>query len=83
MALSIKTDEADALARKLAKLTGENLTEAVTVALRERLAREHARRLAARDLPARLGVLARRLASSYDTRPVTRAEWDAASGDEG
>jgi antitoxin VapB len=83
MALSIKTDEADALARKLAKLTGENLTEAVTVALRERLARERGRRLAARDLPARLGALARRLRRSYDTRPVSPAEWDAASGDEG
>ncbi|HXQ49763.1 MAG TPA: type II toxin-antitoxin system VapB family antitoxin, partial [Stellaceae bacterium] len=42
MALSIKTDEADKLARALTKLTGENLTEAVTIALRERLARERA-----------------------------------------
>jgi Uncharacterized protein conserved in bacteria len=39
MALSIKTDEADALARELAALTHESLTEATTVALRERLAR--------------------------------------------
>jgi len=82
MALSIKTDEADKLARALTKLTGENLTEAVTIALRERLARERARRLGARDLPARLGALAKRLSASYDTRPVSRAEWDAASGDE-
>jgi antitoxin VapB len=82
MALSIKTDEADQLARALAKLTGENLTDAVTIALRERLAREHARRLAGRDLPARLGALAQRLRASYDTRPVSRAEWDAASGDD-
>lgn len=82
MALSIKTDEADRLARDLAKLTGESLTEAVTAALRERLARERARRIAAGDLPARLGTLARRLRASYDTRPVTAAEWDAASGDD-
>jgi len=39
MALSIKTDDADRLARELAALTQESLTEAVTVALRERLDR--------------------------------------------
>lgn len=39
MALSIKTDEADALARALAAETGETLTQAVTTALRERLER--------------------------------------------
>ena len=43
-ALSIKTPEADELARSLARLTGESMTEAVTAALRERLARERARR---------------------------------------
>jgi antitoxin VapB len=82
MALSIKTDEADRLARALAKLTGESLTEAVTVALSERLSRERARRVTDKDLPARLGALAKRLHGSYDIRPVSRAEWDAASGDE-
>jgi antitoxin VapB len=39
MALSIKTDEADELARALTAATGETITEAVTVALRERLER--------------------------------------------
>jgi antitoxin VapB len=39
MALSIKTDEADRLARELAAATHETITQAVTVALRERLAR--------------------------------------------
>ncbi|OBF29755.1 type II toxin-antitoxin system VapB family antitoxin [Mycobacterium sp. ACS4331] len=39
MALSIKDPEADRLARELAARTGETLTEAVVVALRERLAR--------------------------------------------
>lgn len=42
MALSIKHDEADRLARDLAKLTGESLTEAVLNALRERLQRQRA-----------------------------------------
>lgn len=83
MALSITTTEADELARSLARLTGESMTEAVTVALRERLARERARREAAADLPARLAALSGRLRDSYDTRPVSREEWDAAAGDEG
>jgi antitoxin VapB len=82
MALSIKTDEADRLARTLARLTGESMTEAVTAALRERLARERARRTAADDLPARLNSLSKRLRGAYDRRPVGKAEWDAASGDD-
>lgn len=44
MALSIKNEEADKLARELAQLTGESLTEAVLQALRERLQREHGRK---------------------------------------
>ena len=44
MALSIKSEEADRLARDLAATTGESLTDAVTVALRERLERERSRR---------------------------------------
>ena len=83
MALSIKTAEADALARSLARLTGETMTEAVTAALRERLARERARREAEVSLPARLTELSARLRSAYDTRPVSREEWDAVSGDVG
>lgn len=43
MALSIKDPEADRLARELAARTGETLTEAVLVALRERLVRETGR----------------------------------------
>jgi antitoxin VapB len=44
MALSIKDPEADKLARELARQTGESLTEAIVVALRERLARQRQRR---------------------------------------
>lgn len=43
MALSIKHDEADRLARELAAATGETLTDAVLNALRERLRRERGR----------------------------------------
>jgi len=45
MALNIKNDEADRLARELAALTGESLTEVVIEALRERLQRESGRML--------------------------------------
>ena len=44
MALSIKTEEADRLARELAATTHESLTDAVTIALRERLARVRVQR---------------------------------------
>jgi antitoxin VapB len=40
MPLSIKDPEADQLARTLAQRTGESITQAVIIALRERLARE-------------------------------------------
>ncbi len=82
MALSIETAEADELAHSLARLTGESMTEAVTTALRERLARERARREAAADLPTRLAALSRKLRAAYDTRPVGQAEWNAAAGDD-
>ncbi len=61
MALSVKAAQADELARRLAQLTGESLTGAITTALRERLAREPARRASAADLPARLTALASRV----------------------
>ena len=35
--MSIKNDEADRLARELSELTGESITEAIVVSLRERL----------------------------------------------
>lgn len=44
MALSIKNEEADRLARELAEATGETLTDAVLNALRERLRRVTGRR---------------------------------------
>jgi len=40
MALNIKDAETDRIARRLAALTGERLTDAVRAALSERLARE-------------------------------------------
>ncbi len=43
MHLNIKNDEAHRLATELSRLTGENLTAAVTEALREQLERERRR----------------------------------------
>ncbi|HEU5350924.1 MAG TPA: type II toxin-antitoxin system VapB family antitoxin [Terracidiphilus sp.] len=40
MALSLKNPETEKLAKELAQQTGETITQAVTVALRERLERE-------------------------------------------
>lgn len=44
MALSLKDPETDRLAREMASFTGETLTDAIRIALIERLARERARR---------------------------------------
>jgi len=44
MPLSLKDPETDRLAREIASRTGETLTEAIAVALRERLARLKSRR---------------------------------------
>jgi len=44
MALSLKDAKTDALARQVARLTGETLTEAVRNALAERLLRERLKR---------------------------------------
>ena len=76
-----KTAEADELARSLSRLTGESMTEAVTVALRERLARERAKREASTNMAARVAALAEQMRTAYDTRPVSCAEWDAAAGE--
>jgi antitoxin VapB len=62
MALSIKDQETDDLARELAERTGETLTEAVKQALRERLERER-RRGRESSLPDRLVAIGRRCAA--------------------
>ncbi len=80
MALSIKTKEADTLARELARVTGESMTQAVTIALRERLARERASREP--GLADRLMAFAEEVGPEFDPKPITKEEWDRASGDE-
>lgn len=64
MALSIKNDDADRLARELAGATGESLTDAVVIALQERL--ERVRRQPGAGLADRL----RRLAAEAGELPI-------------
>ena len=67
MPLSIKNPEADRLARDLAKVTGESLTDAVTNALRERLERERG------DRPEDVVRRVRRLVDEVTALPVLDA----------
>ncbi|MGH6896066.1 MAG: type II toxin-antitoxin system VapB family antitoxin [Geminicoccaceae bacterium] len=68
MALSLKDAETDRLAREVAKLTGESLTEAVRTALAERLERVRRRRAETKGLATRLNEIALHCASLPDTR---------------
>jgi antitoxin VapB len=66
MHLNIENDKAHKLATELAQLTGEDLTSAVILALRERLARERRRRNAD-DVAARLLKIGSRYAALPDS----------------
>ena len=81
MALSIKTEEADRLARELSRLTGETMTDAITQAMRERLDRLRAEQEAQSDYVSRMKAFVRQRANRHDRRPVTNQEWDEALGD--
>jgi antitoxin VapB len=73
MALSIKDEKADRLARELARRTGETLTEAVTRALEERL-RRVPQRGSKRRLADELDALALRIAALAGDDPRTPEE---------
>ena len=60
MALSIKDPEADRLAREVASRTGETLTTAIVVSLRERLSRLRGRSRRGRSLREELREIAAR-----------------------
>jgi antitoxin VapB len=80
MALSLKDAETDRLAREVAALTGESLTEAVRTALAERLDRERLKRGHPRDLAARLAAIGAACAAlpDVDTRtPDEIVDYDA------
>jgi antitoxin VapB len=63
MALSLKDPETDALARRIANLTGESLTEAVRTSLSERLMREEVKRGRPADLEKRIEEIAKRFSA--------------------
>lgn len=63
MPISIKAPEADRLARELTAVTGETITDAVIVAMRERLAREERKRRNNRSLAAELMAIGKHCAS--------------------
>ncbi len=60
MALSLKDPETDSLARQVASLTGETLTEAVRTSLAERLQRERLKRGRPANLSDELEAIVRR-----------------------
>lgn len=70
MALSLKDKQTDRLAREVARLTGETLTDAIRIALSERLDRERLRRGDTLRLADRLEQLGRDCAAlpDLDTR---------------
>lgn len=70
MPLSIKAPEADRLARRLADTTGETITDAVIVAMRERLAREERKHEDASALLDEIRAISRHCAAlpTLDTR---------------
>ncbi len=70
MALSIKNPEVERLARELATKTGESMTDAVMIALRERLARQEDDHRAWKVRRLReIGEMGRRL-PIFDTRSI-------------
>ena len=68
MSINIKNEETCQLAGDLAQLTGETMTGAITVALRERLARERSERSAEARVQ-RLLAIGKRCASMLGDGP--------------
>ena len=63
MALSLKDKETDSLARQVASLTGETLTQAVRTSLAERLRRERLKRGKAPSLEDEIDAIVARVAA--------------------
>ncbi len=76
MALSIKTDEADRLARELARITGRSMTAVVTDALREKLERERADQTPKAIDWLDVDRILDRMREGADLTPITKAEMD-------
>ena len=72
MAISLKDKEVDGLAREVARMTGETLTETIRTALAERLARERLER----GKPAKLADELEAIARRYDNLPLLDGRTD-------
>ena len=75
MSLNIKNDETCRLAGELSRLTGETMTGAITVALRERLARERSQRGSA-ALARELRTIGKRCAALLGPGPSAEKHGD-------
>ncbi len=73
MSLNIKAPEAHELAKELANLTGESMTQAVITAIRERLMRESKRR-SKRALAEEIMEIGRRCAAGPTINPTASQE---------
>ena len=82
MGLNIKNDETCRLAGELARLTGETMTGAITVALRQRLAREKRLRNADARVEALLAI-GRRCAELLEPGPSAVEHGDLLYDDRG
>jgi len=76
MAFSIKNDEADELLRELCERTGESLTGAVIVSLRERLERERLRTTTKRERIEAVLAFVDSLPDVSDVSAEDVLEWD-------
>lgn len=70
MAMKIENDETERLIRDLAAATGESVTTAVTIAVRERLERVRTTALSAQERTARVVKLGRQIAAALGPNPM-------------
>ena len=82
MSLNIKNAETCRLAGELARLTGETMTGAITVALRDRLKRERRMR-DAEALVERLHAIGQRCAAELGPGPTAAEHGDVLYDDQG
>jgi antitoxin VapB len=81
MAINIKNDETERLTRELTEATGEGVTTAVTVAVRERLERVRKAELTPEQRAAKAVGLGRQIAAALGPNPVKIEDlYDDATG---
>ncbi|MFE3453386.1 type II toxin-antitoxin system VapB family antitoxin [Nonomuraea sp. NPDC059194] len=81
MSLNIKNAEAEELARKLQRLTGESLTQTVIIAMTERLGRLEQRETDKAERLLAIGRdMARRMGEGYVSQDFDAMLYDEATG---